>query len=60
MTRHTYAYGYKTYAEALEALSDMHAACEVSLASKPQISAYATHHLTEGHRVTRYRITLDE
>lgn len=58
MTRQTYAYGYKTYSDALEALHDMLAASEVSLAEKPQISAYSTHHLTEGYRCTRYQITL--
>ncbi len=60
MSRHTYAWGYKTREAAEDALEDMFAFDEVSQCSRPQISAYKTRNVTTGAPVVRYQITLQE
>lgn len=58
-TRYTYAWPYKTAEAAADALDDMLAEAEVSMAERPRIEPYRVTQLDTGRAVTRYRITME-
>ena len=58
MTRHTYAWGYKSRDAAQDALNDLLSENEVSMCERPEVSPYKTRNVTTGAPVVRYQITL--